>query len=200
MGLKSALGTGSANLVGQNFDGITVTLSAVNRTTGPNQLTTAQLNIDNTTNSVQVLKIIAGANGFLGNDSVFKLTGAIGATFGTSDLFGQFYADGGNTLNGTNFGVVGSLLNSFDSLSLTGPQSFSFNGFGSDFVNGPYGLAEELTLRLAPGAGVFVQGMSLEASAVPEPKTWAMLGIGFGLMALMGVKKSRKGNRLAALA
>ena len=106
-GFESALGTGSANLVGQNFDGITVTLSAVNRTTGPNQLTTAQLNIDNTTNTVQTLKIIAGANGFLGNDSVFKLTGAIGATFGTSDLFGQFFADGGNTLNGTNFGVVG---------------------------------------------------------------------------------------------
>ena len=83
--------------------------------------------------------------------------------------------------------------------SLVGPASFSFNGFGADSLKGPYGLAEELTLTLQPGASVFVQGMSMDASAVPEPKTWAMMGLGFGLMALMGYKRSRK-DRLAAFA
>jgi hypothetical protein len=34
---------------------------------------------------------------------------------------------------------------------------------------------------------------------VPEPKTWAMLILGFGMMAFMGAKKVRK-DRLAALA
>ena len=38
----------------------------------------------------------------------------------------------------------------------------------------------------------------MDASAVPEPKTWAMLGVGFGVMAFMGFKRSRK-DRLATI-
>jgi hypothetical protein len=37
----------------------------------------------------------------------------------------------------------------------------------------------------------------MTSSAVPEPRTWAMLIVGFGLMAAMGLKK-RKTARLAA--
>jgi hypothetical protein len=38
----------------------------------------------------------------------------------------------------------------------------------------------------------------MEASAVPEPKTWAMLLSGFALMGVMGWKRSRK-DRLSVL-
>jgi hypothetical protein len=129
---------------------------------------------------------------------LFTLTGTIGATLGGSDLFGSFFADNTNTLNGENLSVVGTDIGDFNSGGLNGPQSFSFNGLGLDGLTGPYGLAESLTLTLQPGARIFVQGVSMDATAVPEMKTWAMLGAGFGLMALMGLKRSRK-DRLAAI-
>ena len=195
---ESALGTGQANLASSDFDGVTITLSRVNRLTGPNGITEANINIDNTTDSVQTLKIIAGANGFLGPTNGFTLTGTIGGQNGKSDLVGSFFGVADNSLNGQGFTVDGLDLGDFDSGSLSGTQSFSFNGFGADRLDGPYGMAEELTLTLQPGAGVFVQGMSMSAGAVPEPGTWAMFAAGFGVMAFMGFKRSRK-DRLATI-
>jgi hypothetical protein len=191
VGAETAIGTGSASVLGSNLDGVTVSVSSVSRGTNPNDLTEANISIANTTGSAQTLKIIAGANGYVGPSDVFKLTGAIGATLGGSDLIGQFFVDPANTLNGEALSVVGTQIGSFDSGALTGPESFSFNGFGSLAVNTPYGLAEELTLTLAPGATVFIQGMSMDASAVPEPSTWALMGVGFGVMALLGLRKRR---------
>jgi hypothetical protein len=122
----------------------------------------------------------------------------VGATLFGSDLSGSFFADASNSLNGTGFAITGLDIGDFNSGGLTGPQSFAFNGFGSDLLNSPYGLAESLTLTLQPGASIFVQGVSMEASAVPEPKTWAMLLSGFALMGVMGWKRSRK-DRLSVL-
>ena len=179
---ETATGTGSADLTASNLDGITVTLSFVNRGTNPNDLTEGNINIDNTTGTVQTLRIIAGANGYAGPTNAFSLTGTLGVTLGTADLVGQYFADQTDSLNGTTESVTGVGLNSFDSASLTGPHSFSFNGIGVDSVTGPYGLAEELSLTLQPGTSIFVQGVSMDANVVPEPSTWAMLLVGFGLM------------------
>lgn len=200
LGFESATGTGSADLTASDLGGVTVTLSFVSRSTTPNQLTTGQINIDNTTDMVQTLNIIAGANGYLGAEKGFTLTGTIGATSGVSDLSGMYFVDPGNTLNGTNETIIGAGIDSFDSLSLTGPKSFSFNGFGPDLVTGPYGLAERLTLTLQPGASVFVQGASMTASAVPEPKTWAMLVAGFALMGAMAFKRKRTARSICEAA
>ena len=197
-GFESALGTGSADLTATSLDGVTVTLSFVNRGTSPNQITEGNINIDNTTGTVQTLHIIAGANGYPGPSAHFALTGGIVSTNGMSDLLGSFFVDGGNTLNGTNFGVVGNQLNAFNSGLLTGVDSFAFNGAGFDLVGGPYGLAERLDLTLQPFSGVAVQALSMEATAIPEPRTWAMMGIGSGLLAFMGFRRSRK-NRLATI-
>lgn len=191
-GFESATGTGSAALNSTDLDGVTITLSFVNRQVAPNRLSEGNINIDNTTGSVQTIKIIAGANNYLGPDSIFALTSTIGVTSGMADLQGAFFADGGNTLNGTNETVVGVGLNSFDSGSLTGPFSFSRNLTGFDAVGTPYGMAEELTLKLQPGAEIFVQGASMTASAVPEARTWAMLLLGFGLMTLVG-RRAKQG-------
>jgi PEP-CTERM motif len=195
---ESALGTGGADLAVSNLDGVTVTLSTVSKGTSPNDLTEGNIGIKNTTTSTQVLHIIAGANGYVGPTDAFTLTGTIGATLGLSDLTGSFFADSANDLNGQSLSVTGTFLNGFDSGSLTGPKSFSFNGIGVDALTGTYGLAEELTLTLAPGATVFVQGVSMDATnAVPEPSTWAMMGIGFGLVALLGLKKRKTARFLA---
>ena len=194
-GFESATGTGSAAIATSNLAGITITLSTVNRTTGPNQLTEGNILIQNTDSAVQTLKIIAGANGFTPGANEFKLTGTIGVTSGIADLAGAFFVDGTDSLNGTNETIVGVGLNSFDTGSLTGPFSFSKNLTGFDAVGGPYGMAEELTLTLQPGAKIFVQGESMVAASVPEPSQWAMMLSGFGLLGLIAYR--RRGQRLA---
>jgi hypothetical protein len=110
-------------------------------------------------------------------------------------LTGQFFVEPTNTLNGVNTGpVVGTQIGgNFDSGLLTGPFSFSSNSPKVPFsVTGPYGMAEELQLTLQPGAFVGVQSISMDAtSAVPEPSTWVMMGGGFGLLALLRLRKRR---------
>lgn len=195
LGAETGIGTGSASVLSSSLDGITVSVSSVLRQTGPNDLTEANINIDNTTGTIQTLKIIAGANGYLGPSDAFKLTGAIGVTLGGADLIGSFFTDQTNSLNGEGLTITGTQIGTFNSGALTGPESFSFNGLGASSLVSPYGLAEELTLTLAPGASVFVQGMSMDATkAVPEPSTWAMMGIGFGFL----VWKRRRAVRMGA--
>jgi hypothetical protein len=47
------------------------------------------------------------------------------------------------------------------------------------------------------GAGTFNAVFSLTGSAVPEPSTWAMMALGFGLLGLLGYRKTRSDNALA---
>ena len=197
---ETATGTGGAFLTATDLDGITISFSNVNRETAPNGITENNVNIINTTNTTQTLHIIAGANGFFGPSDAFGLSATILTALGKSDLSGSFFADNSNSLNGTGFSITGTDIGDFDSGLLSGPHSFSFNSLGLDSVTGPYGLAESLTLTLQAGATIGVQSISMDASAVPEPKTWAMLILGFGMMAFMGAKKVRKdrlGNALA---
>lgn len=195
-GFEAATGTSSADIATSNLDGISVTLSFVNRTTNPNGLTEGNINVDNNTSTVQTLDLIAGANGYLGHNSTFTLSSTILASLGGANLSGSFFADNSDSLNGTSESVTGVDIGNFASGGLTGPHSFSFNGFGIDSVTGPYGLAESLTLTLQPGAQIGVQSISMDA--VPEPKTWALMGIGFAVMAFIGFKRSRK-DRLATI-
>jgi hypothetical protein len=199
-GAETATGTDSADLNSSSFNGVNVTFSFVDRTTGPNSLTEGNVFITNTTNTVQVLRIIAGANGYFGPDNLFNASGTILTAIGGAELAGSFFADNTNFLNGSGpLTVTGTDIADFDSGPLSGPFSFSSNGTAAFAVGATFGMAESLTLTLQPFAFVAVQSISMDAAnAVPEPRTWAMFGIGFGLMALMGLKRGRK-NRLATL-
>ena len=195
---ETAQGNDAAALIGSSLDGITISVSAASRATDPNGLSEGNITITNTTNTVQVLHIVAGANGFAGPSSDFNLTGTIGVDSGSATLGGSFFADNANTLNGTAAGgVTGTDIGDFLSTLLTGPKSFSFNGSGVDAVTGPYGLAESLTLTLQPGAIVGVQNVSMDVSAIPEPSTWAMGIAGFALLGLLGLRKRNRTPRFA---
>ena len=195
---ETATGTGGAFLASSSLDGIDISFSNVNRETTPNGITENNVNITNTTNTTQTLHIIAGANGFFGPSDAFGLSATILTALGTSDLSGSFFADNSNSLNGTGFAITGTDIGDFNSGSLTGPHSFSFNSLGLDSVTGNYGLAESLTLTLQAGATIGVQSISMDVSAVPEPSTWAMGLAGFGFLAFVGLKRSRK-DRLATI-
>jgi hypothetical protein len=64
------------------------------------------------------------------------------------------------------------------------------------------GAFDELNLLNADGfkeiKHIEISGLArVVGSAVPEPSTWAMLVAGFGLMGLVGYRKTRSGNALA---
>jgi hypothetical protein len=192
-GSETAIGTDTAILSGSNLGGITIQTSGAARFISPNNsLTESNLFVTNTTGVVQILDIIAGANGYLGPSGAFNASATILSGTGTIELTGNFYVDSANGLNGTNTGpVTGTQIGgTFDSGLLTGPFSFSSNSANVPFfVSGPYGMAESLQLTLQPGAFVGVQSISMDASPVPEPSTWAMLLGGFGLLGLLGLRK-----------
>jgi hypothetical protein len=201
-GAVTAIGTDTAVLSGSSLGGITISTSGVQRETVPNNgMTESNLFITNTTGTVQTLDILAGTNGFLGPNNLFNASATVLIASGQAELTGMFFVDPLNTLNGVNTGpVVGTQIGgTFDSGLLTGPFSFSANSPLVSFsVTGTYGMAESLQLTLQPGAFVGVQSISMDATnAVPEPSTWVMMGGGFALLGLLGLRKRTKTPRFA---
>jgi hypothetical protein len=201
-GAVTAIGTTTAVLSGSSLGGITISTSGVQRETVPNNgMTESNLFITNTTGTVQTLDILAGTNGFLGPNNLFNASATVLISSGQAELTGQFFVDPGNTLNGVNTGpVVGTQIGgNFDSGLLTGPFSFSSNSADVPFaVTGLYGMAESLQLTLQPGAFVGVQSISMDATnAVPEPSTWAMMGLGFAFVAWLGLKRKHTSRYVA---
>ncbi len=124
---------------------------------------------------------------FIRNSASLTFNDAVGS--GQSML--QFWADHANTQGANPTNTPGSLLETVFGTPLTNPDSFSGSNLAG-FINGvPFSMTEGASLNLIGGGSItgFNQSMT---SGVPEPKTWAMLIAGFGLMGLMGWRKSRK--------
>jgi hypothetical protein len=116
---------------------------------------------------------------------------------GASDSTLKFWADPLNTQGANPLNTPGALLDTVSCHALTDPDSFSGSLNSPFFAGGPFSMTEGASLALISGGSITGFDQSMTSSAVPEPRTWAMLIVGFGLMAAMGLKK-RKTARLAA--
>lgn len=135
-----------------------------------------------------------GDNGSFGGDAVyaavdaptgyFQLLGSQGySQFG---LFVNYYASGGNVLSPviiSSLDSAGNVIDSFEISSLApidtpgGFNEFRFRGISNDDDTLIYGLRFEGSYILATGTSDGVP-----PGGVPEPATWAMLILGFGLV------------------
>jgi hypothetical protein len=65
------------------------------------------------------------------------------------------------------------------------------------------GAFDEIDFRSATGFDeikhIEISGLAPVAGSVPEPRTWAMMGVGFGLVGLMGWKRSRRDRLMPSL-
>jgi hypothetical protein len=97
---------------------------------------------------------------------------------------------GANPLN-----TPGVLLDTVFGTPVTNPDSFSGSKLSAFASNSPFSMTESASLNLIAGGSITGFNQS-EQSAIPEPRTWALLLLGFGLMAFMGVRK-RRSQRVA---
>ena len=98
---------------------------------------------------------------------------------------------GANPLN-----TPGTLLDSVSGAAATDPDSFAGSKTQAFIAGLPFSMTEGASLDLIAGGSITGFNQSMTSSAVPEPRTWAMLGLGFAAMAFMGLKR-RKTARYA---
>jgi len=191
--LVTATGTDTVLIGAELLNGIEVTATLGNRTIGPNEITGANLFVNNLSSSTETLRLAVGGIDYIGSDSVYKQTATISIAAGSADLAGHYYVDSLNRQMGLDASsVFGVNNNNFDSGLLLGPQSFSFNDTAFSPKSGsPFSMGETLFLTLSPGASLTVDGISMTASAIPEMPTWAMALAGFGLFGLLGLRRQR---------
>jgi hypothetical protein len=164
-----------------------------------NNLQTSNLTITNEGSSTETLIMAVGDTDF--TPSVHGVRESASLTFNndtgeTSTL--EFFADAGNGQPGGDpINVPGSLLFSTSGTATISPDSFSGTHDSVVDFTDPFSMTEWASLTLLPGASVtgFNESMT---SSVPEPRTWAMAALGFGLLSALGFKRSRR-NRLATI-
>lgn len=158
----------------------------------PDTLTLSNLTITDVSGAPRSITLAASDTGFAA--PVTFVSTSASATFtdnigGTGSL--QFFAD---TLNrqgaGNPIATPGDLLFTVNGLATVNPQSFAGTRTDSFIADAPFSMTETATFTLRNGGSI--TGFDSSAvSGVPEPKTWALLGIGFALMGLMGFRRQR---------
>ena len=123
---------------------------------------------------------------FINNSGSLTFNSNVGAPNSTLSFFADIAdAQGANPTN-----TPGALLESVSGHALTDPDSFSGALVSPFDANAPFSMTEGAALVLRADGSVTGFNQAME-TGVPEPRTWAMLAMGFGLMALLGVKRRR---------
>jgi hypothetical protein len=202
--LSCDLSGGANNLltVDQTIGGAFVQLTLAQSTFGAhNTLQLSSSNIEDLLPTPITVTLLASDTDFVKPVSFINNSGSLtfNANVGAPDSTLQFWADTLNRQGANPNNTPGTLLETVFGHAVTNPDSFSGSKVDAFSASAPFSMTEGARLALIGTGSVtgFNQSMT---SGVPEPKTWAMLILGFGLMALMGVRRARKSNRLATFA
>lgn len=194
--------SGNKNLlvIDQTVNGVLVQVTLAQSISGAlNELQLSSSNIENLSGAARSIGLFAGDTGFTApvtfiNDSgSLTFNEAVGS--GVSSL--SFFADAANVQGANPTNTPGALLEQVFGTPATNPDSFAGSNFAAFLANSPFSMTEEASLALRAGGSITGLNLSMQ-SGVPEPKTWAMIGIGFVAMMLVGFKR-RKSERLATI-
>ena len=189
--------SGGANnllLVNTTVGGAFVQLALAQSTFGKiNELQLSSSNIDNLTATPLTVTLLASDTGFTAPVSFINNSGSL--TFnnnvGATDSTLKFFADINNAQGANPNNTPGVLLESVSGHATTDPDSFSGSLITPFDASSPFSMTEGAALVLRADGTITGFNQSME-SGVPEPSTWAMLGLGFGALAFVGFKRSRK--------
>ena len=142
--------------------------------------------IQNTGATLGHLTAIVGDTNFIGPVNSVResasLTFNSAAGSGASTL--RFFADPANGQPaGIGLAIPGQLLFTASGSPTTNPDSFSGTNDSPFVAGGLFSMTETANLALIGGGSVTGFNESMQStSAIPEPSTWAMMGLGFAAM------------------
>ena len=179
--------SGGANnllIVDQTVNGAFVQLALTQSQFGPvDELQLSASNIENLTAAPLTITLTASDTDYtfpvsaINNSASLTFNSNIGAPNSTL----TFFAD---TANGQGApGTPGTLLESVSGHAVTDPDSFSGSRITAFDANAPFSMSEQAVLVLRADGSITGFNQSMEStSAIPEPSTWALMGLGFAAM------------------
>jgi hypothetical protein len=201
LGCDLSGGVNNLLLVDTTVDGFFVQIALAQSTFGThNVLQLSSSNIDNNNAVERTLTFVASDTNFVPPVASVLESGSL--TFnqnvgaGLSTL--KFWADPLNVQGANPNNTPGTLLDTVTGAAATDPDSFSGSKTSPFAAASAFSMTEGAALDVLAGGSITGFNQSMTSSAIPEPRTWAMMAVGFGLMGLMSFKRARK-NRLAVL-
>jgi hypothetical protein len=193
---------GANNLltIDQTVGGAFVQITLAQSTFGShNSLQLSSSSILNETGAPLTIKLLASDTNFL--PPVSFINDSASLTFndavGSAQSMLQFWADPLNIQGANPANTPGTLLETVTGTPLTNPDSFSGSNTALFSSSTSFSMTEGASLNLIGGGSItgFNQSMT---TGIPEPRTWTMLGLGFGLIAFLARGRS-KAHPLARL-
>jgi hypothetical protein len=176
--------------VGGAFVELTLTQSQFGK---PNTLQLSSSNIVNETGVPITIKILASDTNFVA--PVFKILESGSLTFndavGSGPSMLQFWADPLNAQGANPANTPGTLLDTVTGTPATNPDSFSGSLTSPFLALAPFSMTEGASLALIGGGSITGFNQSETSSAIPEPRTWGLMALGFASMGLLGWRRSR---------
>ncbi len=169
------------------------TVAASSSALGDNNLQFSTSLIQNTGSTLGHLTAIVGDTNFIGPVDAVRESASL--TFnnatgsGTSTL--RFFADPANGQPaGVGLVIPGVQLFSTTGAPLTDPDSFSGTHVSPFAAGGLFSMTETANLALKAGGSITGFNESMQSTtAIPEPSTWVMLGIGFAALGFAGYRR-----------
>ena len=178
------------------------TVAASSSALGNDNLQLSTSLIQNSGDTLGHLGIIVGDTNFIGpvdavrESASLTFNNAVGS--GASTL--HFFADPANGQPaGVGLAIPGVQLFTTAGTPTTDPDSFSGTHLSPFAAAGLFSMTETANLALKAGGSITGFNESMQTAAIPEPSTWVLLGLGFGLLTWAG-HASRKSNSRSIVA
>ena len=192
--LSCDLSGGANNLltVDTSVGGAFVQLTLATSTFGAvNTLSLSSANIINESGAPIDIVLLASDTGFVApvgsiNESAsLTFADAVGSPASTL----KFWADPANVQGANPTNTPGTLLFTATGTPITNPDSFDGTHASVFSALAPFSMTEGGSLSLIAGGSVTGFNEEMRTGVVPEPSTWAMMLIGFGLLGVVGWKR-----------
>jgi hypothetical protein len=179
------------------LDGVTFSSTSAASSSGTlDFLNVSNLLITNTTGAPVTVVIAAGQTGFTPANKFSDADSGTwqGSSASVANL--RWFIDAANAQGASNSAdTPGVLIDSATSTALFPVLGFSrTNDTIVDALSSPFSMTEQATIVLGAGESLVNRGQAIigATAVIPETSTWAMMGLGFGLMAWVGFKRKTK--------
>ena len=192
--------SGGANnvlTIDQTINGVFTQITLTDSSSG--ELSLSAANITDTDGIAHSITFIASNTSFGVPVNQIEESGSLTSQTNIGGGFtASFYADplNGQGANPTN--TPGTNLFTTSGSITTDPQAFQGNNLSAFVANSPFSMTEGVNISLNAGGVItgFDENMQ-SINAIPEPSTWVMMGGGFGLLGLLGLRKRNRTPRFA---